>query len=74
MSVGKFGLAVGADVAGTIHQGHHRLSQRFRPCRLGIVGLPLEQIRDQLPRRFRIDRPIGDKHRTRAGAPRAARD
>src|SRR6476620_2309266 len=65
--VSEFWLAIRTNIAGSIYQSHHRLSQCLSARQLGIVGLALKQIGDQLPRRFRMYGPVGEKHRARPG-------
>jgi hypothetical protein len=55
MGIGELGFAVAADIARSIHQSDHSLSQRFRPRHLGIISLSLEQTSDEVLGRLRMD-------------------
>src|SRR3954471_8479011 len=67
MCVSEYSLAVDAEIARPIGQRHHRLPQSLSTCQFPIIRLPLEQIGDEFARRLRMNRPVGDKKRPRAG-------
>jgi hypothetical protein len=51
----------------TVEQRHHLLAQRFGAAQLRIRNLPVKQPADQLARRDRMYRPIGDEDCARTG-------
>jgi hypothetical protein len=60
MVVGEQCLPIGIGEARTVKQRHHGLAQRFPARELGVGGLAGEHVGDKLPRRSRMNRPVGD--------------
>src|SRR3984885_6711446 len=65
MRIGEFRLAVGVKVVGSLHEGKHGLPQRFAAPDFRVLGLPFEQISNELPCRLGMHRPVRDQKRAR---------